>query len=63
MRGALLRYNRSAFTTRIEEIIEFSELGDFIDMPVRTYSSGMHLRLAFAVSTIVAPEILIMDEW
>lgn len=63
VRGALLRYNRSAFTTRIEEIIEFSELGDFIDMPVRTYSSGMHLRLAFAVSTIVAPEILIMDEW
>ena len=43
--------------------MEFSELGDFIDMPVRTYSSGMHLRLAFSVATIIRPEILLMDEW
>jgi lipopolysaccharide transport system ATP-binding protein len=47
----------------IEEIREFSELGNFLEMPVRTYSAGMHLRLAFAVSTLVTPEILLMDEW
>jgi len=47
----------------MDEIIDFTELGDFIDMPLRTYSSGMHLRLAFAVSTIVRPQILLMDEW
>jgi lipopolysaccharide transport system ATP-binding protein len=63
IRGALLGLNKSAISDQIEEIIEFSELGDFIEMPMRTYSSGMHLRLAFAVSTIVRPEILLMDEW
>lgn len=63
VRGALLGLKKAAIESRIEEIIEFSELGDFIDMPVRTYSSGMHLRLAFAVSTIVRPQILLMDEW
>jgi energy-coupling factor transporter ATP-binding protein EcfA2 len=47
----------------MEDIIEFSGLGDFIDMPFRTYSSGMQLRLAFAVSTTVSPQILILDEW
>jgi hypothetical protein len=47
----------------MDEIIEFSGLGNFIEMPFRTYSSGMQLRLAFAVSTTVNPQILIMDEW
>jgi len=47
----------------VERIVEFSGLGDFIEMPFRTYSSGMQLRLAFAVSTFVSPQILIMDEW
>ena len=54
---------RSEITAQINNIIEFSELGDFVDMPLRTYSTGMHMRLAFAVSTIVSPEILLMDEW
>jgi lipopolysaccharide transport system ATP-binding protein len=63
LRGALLGLERAEITERIGDITEFSELGDFIDMPLRTYSSGMHLRLAFAVSTIVRPEILLMDEW
>jgi len=63
IRGALLGMSRSYLNGILEEIIDFSELGDFIDMPVRTYSSGMHLRLAFAVSTVLRPEILIMDEW
>ena len=63
VRGGLLGMRRSEVTARMDGIIEFSELGDFIDMPLRTYSSGMSLRLAFAVSTIVRPEILLMDEW
>ncbi len=46
-----------------EEICEFAELGDFIHMPLRTYSSGMQMRLAFAVSTSVAADIVLMDEW
>lgn len=48
---------------RIDEIIAFSGLGEFIHMPFRTYSSGMQMRLAFAVSTTIRPQILIMDEW
>ncbi|WP_413725028.1 ABC transporter ATP-binding protein [Sodalis sp. RH16] len=63
IRGGLLGMTKSQITKQLSEIIEFSELGDFVDMPVRTYSSGMHLRLAFSVSTIMRPEILLMDEW
>ena len=63
LRGGLLGMTRSEIAAQIDEIIEFSELGDFVDMPLRTYSTGMHLRLAFAVSTVVRPEILLMDEW
>jgi len=63
LRGAMLGLSRAQITSSFEDIVTFSELGDFIEMPVRTYSSGMHLRLAFAVSTIVRPEILLMDEW
>jgi len=63
LRGALLGLTRADIKAKLDEIIDFSELGDFIDMPVRTYSSGMHLRLAFSVSTIIRPEILLMDEW
>jgi len=63
LRGGLLGMRRSEIAAQIDDIIEFSELGDFVDMPLRTYSTGMHLRLAFAVSTVVRPEILLMDEW
>ncbi len=63
IRGALLGLRKSEVEARFNEIVEFSELGEFINMPVRTYSSGMHLRLAFAVATIIRPEILLMDEW
>ena len=63
IRAALLGLSKKQTNEQLKEIIEFSELGDFIDMPVRTYSSGMNLRLAFSVSTVIRPEILIMDEW
>lgn len=63
IRGQLLGLTKQGISEKYAEIVEFAELGDFMEMPVRTYSSGMHLRLAFAVSTVVRPEILLMDEW
>ena len=60
--GIILGMSRREIRARLEEIIEFSELADFIDEPVRTYSSGMYARLAFAVATHVDPEILLIDE-
>lgn len=63
IRGRLLGLDKKDIASKYNEIVEFAELGDFMEMPVRTYSSGMHLRLAFAVSTVVRPEILLMDEW
>lgn len=63
IRSALLGIKLKNMRERVEEVINFSGLGAFIDMPVRTYSSGMHLRLAFSVSTLIQPEILLMDEW
>jgi len=63
LRGALLGLSKKEINAHLDEIIAFSELGEFIDMPLRTYSSGMHLRLAFSVSTVIQPEILLMDEW
>lgn len=63
IRAALLGMQKKKIKAQLDEIIDFSEIGDFIDMPVRTYSSGMHLRLAFSVATVIRPEILIMDEW
>lgn len=46
-----------------EEIADFTELGKFLDMPIRTYSTGMHMRLGFAVSTTIPADIILMDEW
>ncbi|OBW93444.1 sugar ABC transporter ATP-binding protein [Gallibacterium genomosp. 3] len=63
LRGLFLGLRPKQTESLIDEIVEFSELGDFINMPVRTYSSGMVLRLAFAISTSTQPEILLMDEW
>ena len=63
VRASFLGISHSLINEKFEEIVDFSELGNFIDMPLRTYSSGMLLRLAFAVSAILKPEILLMDEW
>lgn len=63
LRGALQGMSRGEITRLIPGIIEFSELGDFIELPMRTYSSGMLLRLAFSVATVLSPDILLMDEW
>ncbi|SRR6266849_3713563 len=60
--GIILGLSRAEVRARMAEIIDFSELGDFIDEPVRTYSSGMYMRLAFAVATHVNPDILLIDE-
>ncbi|MDT6941784.1 ABC transporter ATP-binding protein [Brucella pseudogrignonensis] len=63
LRSAMMGIHPKQLAQNIKEIEEFSGLGDFLDVPFRTYSSGMKMRLAFATSTAVRPEILIMDEW
>lgn len=63
LRGALLGLKRRWLSTKVEEIVDFAELGEFIDMPLRTYSFGMAMRLAFSIATLRQPEILVMDEW
>jgi lipopolysaccharide transport system ATP-binding protein len=63
LRSAMIGFTPKETKERMEEIIDFSGLGEFIDMPFRTYSSGMQLRLAFAVSTSLRPQILVLDEW
>ena len=62
LNGAILGYNKDFLKAREAAIIEFSELEEFIDAPVRTYSSGMTMRLAFSIATAASPEILILDE-
>ncbi len=63
LRAKILNVPNSLVVKKKEEIISFSGLGEFIDLPTRTYSSGMYVRLAFSIATILNPEILIMDEW
>lgn len=60
--GAVLGLSRAEVASRIDEIIDFAELGEFIDMPVQSYSSGMQVRLGFAVATAMKPDVLILDE-
>lgn len=62
MNGAILGYSEEFLKQKYDEILEFSELGEFIDVPIRNYSSGMMMRLAFSVATVVNPKILIVDE-
>lgn len=62
LNGAILGYSEQFLDSKYQEIVDFSELGGFIEAPLRTYSSGMLARLAFSVACIVEPEILIVDE-
>ena len=62
LNGALLGYNRAQMEAQYDDIVEFSELRDFMDVPVKNFSSGMVSRLAFAIATIGIPDILIVDE-
>ena len=63
LRGILLGLSPQEVTAKIDEIAEFSELGDYLNMPMRTYSSGMNLRLAFSIITTFPADIILMDEW
>ena len=62
LNGAILGYTKEFLESKFDEIVAFSELGDFIEIPIRNYSSGMLMRLAFSIATVVQPEILIVDE-
>ncbi|HIU11406.1 MAG TPA: ABC transporter ATP-binding protein [Candidatus Onthocola stercorigallinarum] len=62
LNGAILGYSKEFLDEKFDEIVEFSELEDFLDVPVKNFSSGMVAKLAFSISTVVDPEILIVDE-
>lgn len=62
LNGAILGYSKEFLEEKFEEIVEFSELREFLDVPIKNFSSGMVAKLAFSISTIVDPEVLIVDE-
>lgn len=62
LNGLLMGYSKADMLSKMAQIIDFSEIGEFIDTPVKQYSSGMYMRLAFSVATEVDPQILIIDE-
>ncbi len=62
LRGKMLGLTNKQINDALDDIAEFTELGDYLYMPIRTYSSGMSIRLAFAISTAITPEILVLDE-
>lgn len=63
LRGMILGLRKREIREMVDEVCEFSELGDYIQMPMRTYSSGMIMRLMFAISTSMKADIVLMDEW
>ncbi|MCZ6774787.1 MAG: hypothetical protein O7G83_22770 [Proteobacteria bacterium] len=62
LRGLYLGMSKAEILSKMDEIAEFSDLGDFLTVPIRTYSDGMHARLAFSISTCFQPDILLLDE-
>ena len=62
LNGAVLGFERQFLEEKFDEIIDFAELHDFLDLPIKNYSSGMVARIAFAIATVVKPDILIVDE-
>jgi len=60
--GRLMGFTENQMKEQVEKIIEFSELGRFIDEPVRTYSSGMHSKLAFSITSVLEPDVMLLDE-
>lgn len=63
MRGIVMGMTPKLINARLDDIAEFTDLGEYLGMPIRTYSTGMQMRLAFAVSTSVDADVLLMDEW
>ena len=62
LNGAILGYSKEYLESKYDEIVDFAEIREFVDMPIRNYSSGMMARLAFSIASVVQPEILIVDE-
>src|SRR5574341_1285433 len=63
LRGAIMGLSRKATDAIVDQVVEFAGIGDYMYLPLRTYSSGMAMRLAFAISTLVSADIILMDEW